>query len=102
MSKFAGLFDEPQAQNKSRKSRGTGSKKAATSKKAGTPSEKVAGRGRPQGFAGGKRSDPDFTQTTAYIRISTLDEVKVALIKEGKRRDYSELVEDLLRSWLKS
>lgn len=57
-----------------------------------------AGRGRPRG----KRSDPNYEQTTAYIRKQTHLGVKIALLKEGKGREYSELVEDLLAEWLKS
>jgi hypothetical protein len=47
---------------------------------------RAASRGRPAGPAGGKRSDPDFTQTTTYVHKSTLDDVKVALIKDGGKR----------------
>lgn len=47
----------------------------------------------------GKRSDPAFEQVTAYIRKRTHDAVKVALIKEGRRRQFSELVEELLSTW---
>jgi hypothetical protein len=54
-------------------------------------------RGRPTG----KRSDPDFTQTTAYIRAETYKDVRIALLQEGEGREYSELVEELLSGWLK-
>ena len=47
----------------------------------------------------GKRSDPAYEQVTAYIRKRTHDAVKVALIKEGQRRQFSELVEELLSTW---
>ena len=53
-------------------------------------------RGRPPG----KRSHPDFEQITAYIRRDTHRAVKIALLKNG-RQEFSELVEDLLRHWLK-
>lgn len=55
-------------------------------------------RGRPTG----KRSDPDFEQTTAYIRKDTHRSVKIALLEEGEGREYSELVEELLSKWLKA
>ncbi len=55
-------------------------------------------RGRPTG----KRSNPDFEQVTAYINKQTNEEVRVKLIREGKRRDFSELVEELLKKWLKA
>jgi hypothetical protein len=54
-------------------------------------------RGRPPG----KRSHPDFEQITAYIRKDTHHAVKIALLKNG-RKEFSELVEDLLDQWLKS
>lgn len=54
-------------------------------------------RGRPKG----KRSDPDFAQTTAYIRVETYKDVRIALLQEGEGREYSELVEVLLSDWLK-
>ena len=47
----------------------------------------------------GKRSDPAYEQVTAYIRKRTHDAVKLALLKEGKRRQFSELVEELLSTW---
>lgn len=102
MSKFAGIFDEPKPQGRAKKSRAASAKKSTTGRKSAPQTKAAAGRGRPAGPAGGKRSDPNFTQTTAYVRKDTLNDVKVALIKEGKGRDYSELVEELLRKWLKS
>lgn len=48
----------------------------------------------------GKRSDPAFEQVTEYIRKDTHDAVKMALLKEGRRRQFSELVEELLSSWV--
>jgi len=55
-------------------------------------------RGRPNA----KRSNPDFVQTTAYIRRDTHRDVKIALLHEGQGGEYSELVEELLSDWLKS
>jgi hypothetical protein len=49
----------------------------------------------------GKRSHPDFEQITAYIREDTHHAVKIALLKNG-RKEFSELVEDLLCQWLQS
>jgi hypothetical protein len=48
----------------------------------------------------GKKNNPDFTQTTAYIRARTYDEATKRLIDEGRKRDYSDLVEDLISEWL--
>lgn len=49
-----------------------------------------------------KRSDPEFVQTTAYIRKETHRDVKIALLHESGDRDFSELIEELLVNWLKS
>lgn len=48
----------------------------------------------------GKRSDSDYRQVSAYIRKDTHQEVKIALLQE--EREFSELVEELLRAWLES
>ena len=53
-------------------------------------------RGRPPG----KRSHPDFEQITAYIRKDH-HAVKIELLQSG-RKEFSELVEELLHQWLKS
>src|SRR5437764_1261367 len=50
----------------------------------------------------GKKNNPDFTQTTAYIRTRTYDEATKRLIDEGRKRDYSDLVEDLISDWLEA
>jgi hypothetical protein len=55
-------------------------------------------RGRPSG----KRSDPDFVQTTSYIRSDTYKAIKIALLEEDEGQEYSELVEELLSKWLKA
>lgn len=57
---------------------------------------------RPVGRPRGKRSDGDHVQVTAYIRRATHLDVKTALLREQKGRDFSELVEELLAKWLKS
>jgi hypothetical protein len=62
----------------------------------GTTGSKLNARGRSYG----KRSDPSYEQVTAYIRKRTHDAVKMALLKEGQRRQFSELVEELLSSWM--
>ena len=52
--------------------------------------------GRPPG----KRSNPEYEQVTSYIRRETYQAVQVALIRSGKKRQYSELVQELLQKWL--
>lgn len=53
-------------------------------------------RGRPPG----KRSNPGYTQITAYVRTQTINDVKVELIRRGEKKDASELIEELLSAWL--
>jgi hypothetical protein len=47
---------------------------------------------------GGKRSDSDYRQVSAYVRRDTYQRVKLALLEED--REFSELVEELLQHWL--
>ncbi|CAN5692887.1 hypothetical protein BH24ACI1_BH24ACI1_13820 [soil metagenome] len=46
----------------------------------------------------GKRSNPDYTQITAYIRKNTHEDV---MRKIYKQQEFSELLEELLINWLK-
>lgn len=55
-------------------------------------------RGRPLA----KRSDPDFVGLTTYVRKDTHTRAKIALLQEGKGRELSHLVEDLISDWLNS
>lgn len=87
MSKFDKLLSTAKGRDK------TSAKKS--SQVSETPARR---RGRPTG----KRSDPDFEQTTAYIRKDTHRSVKIALLEEAEGREYSELVEELLSKWLKA
>lgn len=61
-----------------------------------------AGDARKRGRPNAKRSDPMFVQTTAYIRKETLRDTKRALLEleNDNKRDFSELVEELLSTWL--
>ncbi|MEO1209628.1 MAG: hypothetical protein AAFX78_08815 [Cyanobacteria bacterium J06638_20] len=59
-------------------------------------------RGRPQG----RRSNPDYTQISAYIPLKLLLEVQNELTEERREvqrrspRPVSDLIEELLASWL--
>lgn len=48
------------------------------------------------GRPAGKRSDPRYTQVTAYVQSETYRNVKVALLLDGNGQEFSELIEDLL------
>lgn len=45
----------------------------------------------------GKRSNPDYTQITAYIKKNTHETV---MKKIYKRKELSELIEELLNEWI--
>lgn len=49
-----------------------------------------------------KSQDKAYIQTSVYIREKTHIQAKAELLKEPRetRRDFSELVEDLLKAWL--
>jgi hypothetical protein len=46
----------------------------------------------------GKRSNPDYTQITAYIKKNTHEDVMRRIYK---RQEFSELLEELLTEWLR-
>lgn len=100
MSKFRGVLDAARGREQEEGDAPTAAARKGTRKKptSSPPSAIKRGRGRPTG----KRSDPDFEQVTSYIRRQTYANVKIELIREGQRREFSELVEELLSKWLKS
>jgi hypothetical protein len=67
---------------------------AKRSKKAAEPQGK-AGTARPLA----KSTDPSYTKFTTYIRKSTHLGVKTRLV--SKEKELSDLVEELLSTWLK-
>lgn len=62
---------------------------------------------RQTGRTTGKKSDPNYRQVTAYVRRSLYKNVSDALYDESrgypdaKRKEFSELVDELLETWLK-
>ena len=52
------------------------------------------------GVPGGKRSNAQYRQVSAYVRKDTHRKVKMALLEVD--REFSELVEELLDGWLTS
>jgi len=52
--------------------------------------------GRPKG----KRSDPAFEQVTAYIPSALYTRVRIALLEDGRRQEFSDVVAELLSGWL--
>lgn len=49
----------------------------------------------------GKRSNPEYRQVSAWIRIATYQKVTDRLFLKENRREFSDLVETLLVDWLK-
>ncbi|MBD2211222.1 hypothetical protein H6G27_15185 [Nostoc linckia FACHB-104] len=112
MSKFKGILDavkggEPEPESEQLKQEQIKTQKPEVQqpqnlqKKTVTESQSEAKRGRPKG----KRSDSNYEQVTAYIRRNTHTAVKIELLKEsqnGQKREFSELIQELLDEWLKS
>lgn len=92
-SKFAGIFD--QAKGREPEPVEEAPPPSPAPARAGPPPRK---RGRPAG----KRSDADYVQVTAYIQKDTHRAVKIALLKSGGEKDFSDLVDSLLGGWLES
>ena len=105
MSKFKGVLDAARGREREEAERPAAARKGARKKSpasapavAAAPAAAKRGRGRPPG----KRSDPDYEQVTSYVRRQTYADVKIALIREGRKREFSELVEELLAGWLRA
>jgi hypothetical protein len=94
LSKFDQILDAAKGRDK-----GSAKKSSKLSQKSPLKTDEPKRRGRP---ATGKRNDPEYDQTTAYVRKDTYKAVRIALIEDGEERDYSELVEELLSKWLKA
>ncbi len=60
-------------------------------------SESARRVGRPPG---GKKSNAEYQQVTAYIRKRTYRLVQIELLEQDTKQDFSELVEELLAAWL--
>ena len=95
MGRFKGLVhDAAEAEKPARK--------ASPAKAQGAPAKASAKRrGRPKGSGQGKRSSGEFMQAGAYVRRDTHREVMIELMRDGKKQDFSDLVESLLAEWLK-
>jgi hypothetical protein len=53
------------------------------------------------GRPAGKRSNAGFKQVTAYIDIETYRKTKIRLFEEDNKEEFSQLVDKLLKNWLK-
>lgn len=84
MSKFDGLLSVKPGQS---------TKKTVKTQPAAIPAPKNGKSKTP-----GKRSNPDYTQITAYVRKDTHENVMREIYK---RQEFSELIEELLTEWIK-
>ncbi|HEY0461271.1 MAG TPA: hypothetical protein VGC97_19200 [Pyrinomonadaceae bacterium] len=84
MSKFDGLLSVKTKQE--------------SNKAAKTAPEVVSAQRNSKLKSPGKRSDPSYTQITAYIRKETHESVMRQIYK---RQEFSELIEELLTDWMK-
>jgi len=48
----------------------------------------------------GKKGHQDYNQVTIYLKKETHNKAKITLLQSGDKRDFSELVEDLLKKHL--
>ena len=64
-----------------------------------TPPAESPKVGRPKT---GKRSNPDYTQVSAWVRRDTYARVQDRLYVKENRREFSDLVQALLAEWLKA
>jgi hypothetical protein len=62
-------------------------------------SSQVQGAAKKMGRPPGKRSDPDYTQVTAYMRKDTYQAAQKLLIDLD--RDFSDLPQDLVNDWVR-
>jgi len=53
-------------------------------------------RGRP----GGKRTNDKYQQVTAYIEKDTYKKVKIKLLENPTKLEFSEIVQNLLHDWI--
>jgi hypothetical protein len=97
-SKFKGLLDAAKGREPEPESEKPSQKPETTQPQLVAEPQSEPKRGRPKG----KRSHPDYEQVTAYIKKDTHQAVKIALLQEGQKREFSELVQELLEDWAKS
>ncbi len=94
---YEGLFEQRQAE---RAEEPTTTQEVVASEQ--RPTERKRAAKKPQSLPKtGKKDNPDYQQATAYIPRQLHQDVKVLLIQEGGKQDFSELVEELLRKWVK-
>lgn len=109
MSQFASLFKTDageKAEAKTETKPKTKSEKKKPETASLSPAPKTVESATPKDAAtkraGGKSSNPDYTQVLTYIRRDTHKAIKKALLDDDQNRDLSDLVEELLAGWVKN
>jgi hypothetical protein len=95
MSQFDALFKNPETQKRATRNTTSRPKRKQSVQ---LPAEAVAVIEKRRA---GKSSDDRYTQVLTYLKKTTHNEVKAALIFDEKKRDLSDLVEELLATWVK-
>ena len=94
MSKFSGLRSIKKTDAEVGPETLQKAESAATQK-----SENLEVQAKKMGRPKAKRSNPDFMQVTALIRVDTHLAVWHKLLDEKPKREFSELMEELLSEW---
>ncbi len=107
MSKFKSILDVAKGREPEREAEPTPAPPSIASALTGPPPPSPAppvpaSPGRKPGRPPGKRSDPGYVQVTAYIPSDLHHNIKLALLQDRKGQEFSELVEELLETWLRS
>lgn len=92
MSQFDGLLDLKKEKKVAKK------EKPKVTKKRLLPTPKKKDKQKNEAL--GKSANQDYTQTSIYIKKDTQISVKSTLLTDTKKRDFSDLVEQLLTEWL--
>jgi len=58
--------------------------------------------GRPGRPENGKRSNPEYSQVSAWIKKDTHRRAKIKMLQHGDDRDFSDLLQELLESWIET
>jgi hypothetical protein len=66
------------------------------------PPSPAPGEPRRPGRPRGKRSDPTYEQVTAYLPRALYKQTRIALLQADESQEFSELIADLLSTWLKN
>jgi hypothetical protein len=102
MSKYKGLLEDiKEKQTGVAAKEETAAPPPALPPRTSEPRKPAVEKRRPGRPKGGKSSNPEFVQATAYIEETVLIAVKKALL-DDRDTDFSSLVNELLKKWVKS